>query len=90
MLSGGHMPEVAPGIEVDPKICHGKPVLTGTRVPVRTVLGALAGGDGMDQVAEDYGIAVEAIRKAIAFANEVLDESTFVSSGAVVSDDLPR
>jgi uncharacterized protein (DUF433 family) len=72
------MAEIAPGIEVDVNICHGKPVISGSRVPVRTVLGAIAAGDPIEQVAEDYGVTVEAIRRAIAFANEVVGESSFV------------
>lgn len=31
-------------IIIDPKICHGKPVLRGTRLPVAIVIGSLAGG----------------------------------------------
>ena len=63
------MAEIAPGIEVDERVCHGKPVIAGTRVPVRTVLGAVAAGDSVEQVAQDYGITVEALRRAIAVAN---------------------
>jgi len=32
-------------IEINPLVCHGTPVVRGTRVPVSTVLGALSGGD---------------------------------------------
>ena len=31
-------------IVIDPKICHGKPVIRGTRTPVAIVVGSLAGG----------------------------------------------
>jgi len=40
-------------ITINPTICHGKPVIAGTRVLVSTLLGALAGGDSADQVLED-------------------------------------
>jgi len=30
-------------ILIDPRICHGKPVIRGTRVPVARVIGYLAG-----------------------------------------------
>ncbi len=33
------------GISIDYAVCHGKPVIEGTRVLVSTVLGALVGGD---------------------------------------------
>jgi Protein of unknown function (DUF433) len=32
-------------IVIDPAICHGKPVVRGTRTPVTVILNALAGGD---------------------------------------------
>ena len=41
-------------ISINPTICHGKPVIKGTRVLVSNVLGALAGGDSIDQILEDY------------------------------------
>lgn len=41
-------------IVLDPEICHAKPVIKGTRVLVSTILGALAGGDTIKQVLEDY------------------------------------
>jgi uncharacterized protein (DUF433 family) len=31
-------------IVIDPKICHRKPVIRGTRMPVAVVVGSLAGG----------------------------------------------
>ncbi len=41
-------------IEINPSVCHGKPVIRGTRVPVSVVLGALSGGDSVERVLEDY------------------------------------
>ncbi len=35
-------------IVIDPTVCHGKPVIRGTRTPVTVVLDALAGGDTFD------------------------------------------
>jgi uncharacterized protein (DUF433 family) len=37
-------------IVIDPAICSGKPCIRGTRVVVRTILGALAGGYTIDRV----------------------------------------
>ena len=36
--------EIAPRISVDEKIRFGKPVISGTRVPVDLIIGKLAGG----------------------------------------------
>lgn len=41
-------------IELNPMICHAKPVIRGTRVMVATILGALAAGDTIEMVLEDY------------------------------------
>jgi uncharacterized protein (DUF433 family) len=41
-------------IEINPAICHGKPVIRGTRVLVCNILRALAGGDSPEQIIEDY------------------------------------
>lgn len=45
-----------PRIEINPQICHGKPIIKGTRVMVSTVLGALAAGDSIETVIEDCNL----------------------------------
>jgi uncharacterized protein (DUF433 family) len=37
-------------ITIDPAICHGKPVIRGTRMPVSIVVGSLAGGMSFEEV----------------------------------------
>jgi len=59
-------------IQIDPRVCHGKPVIRGTRVLVSTILGALSGGDSIAEVLEDYpNIREEDVRAALAFAGEL-------------------
>ena len=41
-------------IEMNPAVCHGKPVVKGTRVLVSQILGALSGGDSIQDVLADY------------------------------------
>jgi uncharacterized protein (DUF433 family) len=55
-------------IVIDPKICHGKPVIRGTRTPVTVILNALAGGDSFETLEKEYTITAEDIRACIAFA----------------------
>ena len=56
-------------IQIDPHVCHGKPVIRGTRVLVSTILGALGAGDSVDQILEDYpNIAREDVDAALEFA----------------------
>ena len=58
---------------MDPRICHGKPTIRGTHVLVSTLLGALAEGDSMEQIQQDYQIAKEDIAAALEFAKGAID-----------------
>lgn len=53
------------GIVIDPAIHHGTPVLRGTRVPVTTVVGSLAGGMTLEEVQEVYDLTARQIRAAL-------------------------
>lgn len=66
-------------ITIEPKICHGKPIIRGTRTPVTVVLGALAGGDSFEQIEKDYGITTKDIRACIAFAAQEVDRHSYHS-----------
>ncbi|MFN0066158.1 MAG: DUF433 domain-containing protein [Limisphaerales bacterium] len=56
-------------ILIDPTVCHGKPVIRGTRVLVANILGALAGGQGRSEILEDYPSITDAdIDAALEFA----------------------
>lgn len=58
-----------PYITRDPAICGGEPVITGTRVTVRTVLASLAEGMDTDELLEDFPtLSRDAVRAVIAFA----------------------
>jgi uncharacterized protein (DUF433 family) len=41
-------------ISFDPAICHGKPVVRGTRVLVANVVGAVASGQSVQDILQDY------------------------------------
>lgn len=66
------MAEIAPRIVVDPNILVGKPVIKGTRVPVEIVIGQLAAGLPVDEVADVYGITREDVLAALAYAASVI------------------
>lgn len=56
-------------IEINPAICHGQPVIRGTRVTVSQLLGSLSGGDSFQMVLEDYpGITPDDLSAALSFA----------------------
>ncbi len=64
-------------IVIDPKVCHGKPVIRGTRTPVALIVGSLAGGMGFDEVAREYGLTVDDIRAALKFAGELVEQEQY-------------
>jgi uncharacterized protein (DUF433 family) len=64
-------------ITVDPAVQHGKPIINGTRVPVSRLVGGLASGMSMDEVAEAYAVTHEDIRAALAFANQLVESEEF-------------
>lgn len=52
-----------------PDVMMGKPVITGTRIPVETILRKLAAGLSVDAILRDYpSLTREDIRAALAFA----------------------
>ena len=65
--------EIFPGIWMDPGIRFGKPCLTGTRIDVATVVGALAAGESIESVQDGYAVTREQVLAAIRYVRgEVL------------------
>jgi uncharacterized protein (DUF433 family) len=64
-------------IVLDPMICHGKPVIRGTRVPVTIIVGSLAGGMTFDEVQREYDLSAEDIRAALKFVGELAEQESF-------------
>jgi uncharacterized protein (DUF433 family) len=52
----------------EPHVVGGQPVINGTRVPLRTVLGSLAEGATMAEILADFLTLSEEYVRAIAFA----------------------
>lgn len=59
-------------IVVDPEVAHGKLVIKGSRVPVDIVLGSLAGGMEINEVAEEYGLERQDVLAAIRYAAKIV------------------
>lgn len=65
-------------ITVDPRILRGKPVINGTRIPVRIVVGSLAAGMSVEEVCEEYCLTPPQVCAALSYAAEVLaDEQVY-------------
>jgi len=64
-------------IVIDPGICHGKPVIRGTRMPVSLVVGSLAGGMSFEQLRLEYDLTMEDIFATLKFVGELADQESF-------------
>lgn len=74
--------EIAPHINVDPAICGGTPVITGTRIPVSIVISALASDMTETEVMEEYVLTKEQIKAALAYAAEMVKHVEVFPVGA--------
>ncbi len=68
------MMEIAPKISVDDKIRFGKPVITGTRVPIDLILGKLAGGMTYQDDIKEFEITSEDILAILDYAAKTLSK----------------
>ena len=65
-------------ISIDPKVCHGKPVIKGTRVLVSNILGELASGSSFEEILEEYpNIKKEDIQEALSFGSYLSNYESF-------------
>jgi len=62
-------------IAIDPRVCHGKPCIKGTRIWVSLILDNVAAGAWEVEVLAAYpSLAAEDIRAAVAYAAELTRE----------------
>ncbi len=62
-------------ISVDRQICSGKPVIKGTRIMVKNILGMIAGGYTVDRILQVYPeLTKEDVSAALQYAAELVDE----------------
>jgi len=67
-------------IIVDPAICSGKPVIRGTRIMVKNILGMVAGGYTVDQIMEAYPeLTQEMVQAALEYVAAVIDEEQVIA-----------
>ncbi len=62
-------------ISIDPKICHGKPTIRGTRIMIYQILDLLADGISIDEIiSEDYfpDLTKEDVWACIDYANHLV------------------
>jgi uncharacterized protein (DUF433 family) len=54
-------------VAIDPRICFGKPCISGTRIPTAIIAERLEAGDSVALLAEDYGRRPEEIEEAVRY-----------------------
>lgn len=70
-------------IEIDPRVCGGKPVIRGTRIPVAVLVAQLAEGQTWKDVMRGYPeLSEEDIRAALQYASASVENTEFTEAVA--------
>ncbi len=70
-------------IELNPRVCNGKPVIKGTRIPVSVILEQIAEGESWDKLLTGYPeLKKEDIQAALLYARAFLDHTEIRAVGA--------
>ncbi|MCG2721005.1 MAG: DUF433 domain-containing protein [Thermodesulfovibrionales bacterium] len=68
--------ELKKRIELDPRVCNGKPVIKGTRIPITVILEQLAEGKTWDSILSGYPeLTREDIHAALHYARASIDHT---------------
>ena len=63
-------------IELNPKVCNGKPVIKGTRIPVSVILEQIAEGESWDKLLAGYPeLKRKDIQAALLYARASIDHT---------------
>ncbi len=70
--------EVVQRISSDPEICHGKPCIKGTRIPIYLILSLLADGEEIASILQNYPSLVhDDIRATIKYAAKLCEYEAY-------------
>ena len=70
-------------IELDPRVCNGKPVIKGTRIPVSIIIEQVAEGESWDNILSGYPeLTREDIHAALLYARASLEHIEIKSVNA--------
>jgi uncharacterized protein (DUF433 family) len=63
-------------IEINPKVCNGKPIVRGTRIPITTIIEQIAEGESWDSILIGYPeLHREDIQAALLYATNSLEHT---------------
>lgn len=61
-------------IKIDPRICNGKPVIGGTRIPVTVILDHFADGNNVAEIQRKYPeLTATQITEALRYCHAMID-----------------
>jgi uncharacterized protein (DUF433 family) len=73
------VPDLDALITCNPEICHGKPVIKGTRIPVELVLGLIEEGADNEEIIEMYPhITKVDIHACVRYARKAIENTSCV------------
>jgi uncharacterized protein (DUF433 family) len=73
-------------ISIDPKVCHGKPCIRGTRIMLTVILDNLAEGMSPEEIVAEYPpLTLEDVWAAMAYAATIVREEELIPLMAVVA-----
>ena len=65
-------------ISSDPDICHGKPCIKGTRIPVYLIVSLVSEGMSVEEIINDYpSLTAEDIKAAIQYAAKLCEYEAY-------------
>jgi uncharacterized protein (DUF433 family) len=63
-------------IEINPRVCNGKPVIEGTRIPITVILDQFASGCNMTDIQRKFPeLTGDQIASALRYCHEMIDHS---------------
>lgn len=69
-------------VELNPRVCNGKPVIKGTRIPVSVILEQIAEGESWESILAGYPeLTKEDIHAAVLYARASLDHADLETIG---------
>ena len=70
-------------VELNPRVCNGKPVIRGTRIPVSVILEQIAEGESWEAILAGYSeLTREDIQAALLYARSSLEHTDIRAVGA--------
>ena len=70
-------------VELNPKVCSGKPVIKGTRIPVSVIIEQIAQGESWDDLLKGYPeLNKEDIKAALLYASASIENTEVRAANA--------